>query len=468
MTENVSTYLTTKVFCILEDPKDDSPRVQAREFGSWVKDLPSLLGDTSVNGHKRIVSSSSCQGYPITHSNPGSRLPSSRQPSLSLRVPNISSRPRSRAASLAPALGVEGSELPTVYDQEPEDQDHDEDGLYSRSASNNRRRKRGARKGKNAGVAPPIPLSPGSPIDDTLQSLASASESLAREISKASRSSSKRRGDLPLELPPVPVISQAPVTKKASKWRLGFGKHNNTLAGERAPTSPVEEQPPPLPSATASNVTNLIMGLNAPTPTPSGLSQTRSRSKPRAPRSAGALSDEWNRGRRPNSPPPPLPRQPPRRYSPPSMYSGIGTFLGAPDHKMPTRAKSPRALSPQSTRSGGRPSAISSAASSNWRNSTSTTSSAATSSSAFTRLSNNSSRSISTANTSISASSWRTQQVSSKPKPQAKSNSPTTPFGHDVPVPPKNVKSQYFAFNAFHHLLINLKYSHERCTLGAT
>jgi len=37
MTRPVAEYLTSKVFCILDDPKDDSQRVEARDLGSGSK-----------------------------------------------------------------------------------------------------------------------------------------------------------------------------------------------------------------------------------------------------------------------------------------------------------------------------------------------------------------------------------------------------------------------------------------------
>jgi hypothetical protein len=53
------------------------------------------------------------------------------------------------------------------------------------------RGKRWARKG-SVPTPQPRPI-PGSPIEDTLETLATASQSMARKISRASRSSSKRR-----------------------------------------------------------------------------------------------------------------------------------------------------------------------------------------------------------------------------------------------------------------------------------
>jgi hypothetical protein len=314
MTLPVAEYLTDKVFCILEDPTDDSQRVGAREFGTWIKDLPALLADTSAPGHKRVISTSSIQGFPIAQSVPASHHPSSRQASIHVHAHAAGSRPRSRAPSLGPAYETDGSELPTVFDQELEERDGE--GMYSRSTSNKRNRKRGAR-GKGSGA--PAPLPP----NDKLETLATASQSLAREISKTSRSSSKHRGDLPSESPPpVPVIRTPPVvTKKASKWRLGFGR--NSSSGEKALASPVDdpsslETRPAAMSTTASNVTNLVMGLDPPTPSSSGISQSKT--------ADADQSSTCARGRRPKTPAAPV-----RRGSPPSMFN-VAAFANQPDN----------------------------------------------------------------------------------------------------------------------------------------
>ncbi|KZP34261.1 kinase-like protein [Athelia psychrophila] len=457
MTRPVAEFLAGRVFCILEDPKDDSQRISARELGAWVKELPSLFSPMTPSGHKRAVSISSTQGFPIAPSVHSSRRPScrpsSRRTSLSVGVPAMNSlQPHSRQPSLRPAFEVDGAELPTVFDQDMNDQDYqDDDGSNSRSASTSKRRKRGARGGK--GIATPatpaipvysLPPTPGSPIDHTLATLATASQSLAREISKASRSSSKHRGEpeeppavppLPVMPPPVPVV-----VKKASKWKLSFGKNSSA---EKALPSPLEELPSmdlgkPM-SATASNVTNLIMGLNAPVPIVTSSQPIRNLDDP----------SSWSRGRQPKG----VPAVPassatspgPRRYSPPTMYDATA-FL-APQHKYPgsttsaaSRAKSPRALSPSTARSGSRPTVVvassaSSTASNNWRNSTVSNSSVATSSSAFTRYSNNSARSVSTTATSASGQSWRTQTSKSK---QSSASGPKEPMQPQAI--PKNIK----------------------------
>ncbi|KAF7315267.1 Kinase-like protein [Mycena indigotica] len=455
MTRPVAEHLANKVFNVLDDPKDDSERITAAGFGVWAKDLPELLGQPL--GHKRAGSTASLtQGHRISCSIPISHRPSSRQASgtaSTIRTPAIQSRSLSRAASFGPTIETtyekpEATELSTVIDQEAEEQEEErqfnelkvqtDEPSEDRSPSNNKRRKRGARKGKG-GSQPPA-----TPQNETLETLASASQSLAREISRASRAASQassnrsgtthassrssRRGQpfepvamyaLPVSMlppprsippiPPLPKIHTTPapsmpataIAKKPSKWKLSFGKSSGASAFGRV--SPVEEasSPSDLPmSATASNVTDLIMGLSAPAP-PQSLAH-----------------DEHPRG---------------RRVLDPGYRAYNSSRSPHPDHR--TRdAGSDRAVSPNSIRSH-RPVASSSSSmvSGNWRSSLSTTSSAGTSTSAFTRYSNASTRSVSTVATSVSASSWRAPPTA---KPQSPPSTATT---HPVPIP-KNVK----------------------------
>ncbi|KAG6820525.1 hypothetical protein H0H93_015998 [Arthromyces matolae] len=444
MTRPVAEHLANKVFCLLEDPEDDSTRISARDFGVWVRQLPSLLGSHSIH---RTVSNSS-QGHPIASSTPLSHRPSSRNPSATstVRSPPIQPRTLSRAPSLSPAYETrEHSDLSTVYDHEPEPEEVEHgqgegilDGMESRT-STNKRRKRGARKGKGSNIATDAK-------DDTLANLADASQTLAREISKASRSSSTTRSvssrnsrttsssrrphepfepvslyamptallssprsssttssrgvpiqgaSQPLSSPPTPSLPPpVPVTKKPSKWKLSFGKASaSTLATGRV--SPVEEVSPPSSvdvhassppmSTTATNVTNLIMGLNAPTPPAPSLSDDR--------------PSTWGRGRRDRV-----------YHSTPSNASSKSlTQVTSRSPESRWERRNDRAISPHGTRTGRPPaSSASSMISTNWRSSMSTTSSAGTSTSAFTRYSNSSTRSISTMATSVSSTSWRT------------------------------------------------------------
>lgn len=448
MTRPVADVFANKVFCILDNHSDDSRRMTASEFGAWARNLPSLLSGHSV---QRTVSNSSTQGHPISASIPISHRPSSRHPSsnpITTRTPGMPSRSLSRAPSLGPSYErEEKSELSTVLDHEDEDEDLDDmdfdiEGTTSRSTSTNKRRKRGARKGK--GVAPTT--------DETLVTLAVASQSLAREISKASRSSHRSPSDPPLFDRPTEVIpsplgkartashgttttvpaSPAPAqpVKKPSKWKLSFGKNNAAvaaLAANAGNISPVEEVSPPpsldghhqAMSATASNVTNLIMSLNAP-----AAHSTPAQSSTRSDDS----SSTWSRGRRARGASPPLKD----RSKSPVYPLSTSPHSGNEPWSFPDKG-SERAISPHSTRSG-RPlaSSASSMVSGNWRSSMSTTSSAGTSTSAFTRYSNSSARSISTTATSVSSASWRTNIKPSQPTASGKTGYTTIP---------KNIKS---------------------------
>ncbi|KAG6862331.1 hypothetical protein C0995_016029 [Termitomyces sp. Mi166 len=463
MTRPVAEHLASKVFCILEDSEDDSPRISAREFGVWVRQLPLLLGSHTIH---RTVSSNS-QGHPIAASTPLSHRPSSRHPSgtSTVRSPGIQPRILSRAPSLSPAYETrEHSDLSTVFDHEPEPEETEQDdrgqgevleGMESRSTSTNRRRKRGARKGK--GTTTPDAK------DETLATLADASQSLAREISKASRCSStnqsvssrktgtshsSRRTREPFEPvslyamptallnvsrststssrgvppppPPASSVSSPLVTKKPSKWKLSFGKSSASALAVAAAgrVSPVEEVSssssvdthgsPPM-STTATNVTNLIMGLDA-------------QSLPSSSAGADEKFSTWGRGRRDRFHGPP-----------PTNTSNKSLVLGSYQSTEPHRERrNDRAISPNSIRSG-RPlaSSASSMVSTNWRSSIGTTSSAGTSTSAFTRYSNSSTRSISTTATSVSSASWRTNM-----KPNSTSKNNNTGYA----ALPKNIK----------------------------
>ncbi|KAH7909953.1 kinase-like protein [Hygrophoropsis aurantiaca] len=450
MTPAVAEFLASRVFCIPSPDSVTRYNVSSREFGTWVKDLPSLLGDRETHprpGHKRVVSTSSTVGHPLSSCAP-SRRPSSRAGThgATLRTPIIHSRSLSRAPSFGPAF--EAADLSTVFDsellEEPEPEaeaemmeEAERDLDDGRSRSTKKRGKRGARKGKGVAHA--------NAVDDTLETLAVASQSLAREISMVSRSSSharpidisrgasrspsrarglsaadgittEARAVSTVEVSPVapapapPVAAPVGIVKKASKWKLGFGKNS-------APP-PVEDPAP----GTASNVTNLLMGLS-PMPqqqsTPPVVLPPVTRQ-----RSPADEASTWTRGRRLQNTP----------YNNQTWGPSSGVPGTSPHASV---ERNPRGLSPTSTRSGRAPlassaSSVMSSANSNWRSSMSTTSSASTSTSAFTRYSNSSMRSVSTTATSVSSSSWRAQ---SKPVgPQGKLK------GEPIREIPKNVK----------------------------
>ena len=469
MTLPVAEFLANNVFCILDNPKDDSKRVSARTFGNWIKDLPNLLGSPPMPGHTRTISISSVQGHRL------SSIPHSRRPSLrnSLIVAEGSSRRASRNLSRNPSSGTAFEHklespmtLPPVPDGEFEPEsmadllhdrhdqhDHDaeaevEGETGSRSASTHKRRKRGARKGKGSSTISPI--TPTSAHDVTLETLAQASQALACDISRTSRHSGNTQVSAASDVHPIPypispgmalppisllnasvppsLASLSPsvpsISKKSSKWKLSFGK-NSANAAAGAKLSPAAEDPPSSPdvpspsakqmSATASNVTNLLMSLNAPSvPAPKSAPVSASHHSERDFGTFGDYDDpRVVRGRRSENAYPhnanasktwgPSSGSPFRashtRSSPERRYGGSYGNNGD--------KRSERAVSPSSTRSG-RPlaSSASSMASSNWRSSMS---SAGTSSSTFTRYSNNSSRSVATAATSVSSQSWRSQ-----------------------------------------------------------
>ena len=388
MTMPVARFFATRVFCILGDSADDSPRVSAEEFSVWAKDLPAHF---SVPGHARAISISSTQGHPLASGLPPSR-PASRQASINDTITRRGSRSASRPPSFA--HGYVETELPTVLDNDNEGELHEEpreEGARpnSRTSSTMKRRKRGARKNKGKEVQ-------AEQVDLTLDTLAEASQTLAREISRSSKASGNGFVIDPVPpVPPIPSDSVPPtptITKKPSKWKLIIGKGN----GERSPTvpapSPAAHEPVTIDgrqmSKTASNVTNLVLGLSPPPP-----NSSRSPQRPHGSMQSSQPFDDstYTRGRKKNSP-----------------YGNNGGAGSQSNIEQWADSVEKRGVSPTSTRSGRYlASSASSMASSNWRSSISTTNSTrspTTSSLAFTKYSNNS---ASTVATSMSSGSWR-------------------------------------------------------------
>ncbi|KAG1715609.1 hypothetical protein ID866_1533 [Astraeus odoratus] len=500
MTSAVADFLASRVFCfpsaaLWSAPSSTAPStpVTAREFGEWVKDLPTHfdvlppsmstlgVGNPKAYSHKRVLSTSSTTiGHPLS-SCPPSRRPSSR---AALRTPVLHSRSLSvsRAPSVSASMIGRGvGALETVMDVgdasvDESDSGHgmrqvdagidvgmdaDEVGMGpvkggendlfedGRSRSTKKRGRRGARKSKTAGTTE-------DDRDETLQNLAIASQCLAREISKASRSSSLTNQVISESASAISASAPtAPVVKKTSKWKLAFGKGTNSTSA-----SAIEE---PV-AGTASNVADLIMGLAAPAavastspvpvsnahissltslPSTSSLSlqshrhstysgqsthsyasahsaashdphvvsspYTRTPLTPQRSPADEALT--WTRGRQPQAQ-----AQPYNRSTWGSSVTSHGGHGGLSGHGSTTA----KGTSAQSTRGGlygpngqsvhsvltsSASSITSSSARSNWRSSMSST--ASTSTSAFTRYSNSSTRSVSTTATSVSSGSWR-------------------------------------------------------------
>ncbi|KAI0093165.1 hypothetical protein BDY19DRAFT_989831 [Irpex rosettiformis] len=497
MTPAVADFLANRVFCQLPEEFDDSPRVSARQFGVWIRDLPDLLAPQlpatpssrpGSAGHVRTPSINLVNIAEI-HAHRLSSIPHSRRPSLrsaaGSRNPSLLANQRtswalSRASSLGPAPeeherlfqssagGVGLGVLPAVIDQEGEDEHENydqeqelESACGSRSASQAKRRKRGARKGKGAAAAAAAAI-PSTPLpstqDQTLEVLASASQALARELSKTSKTGSvssphttssamgsfnvpERAPLTPVivaaPLPPAPIAAAPAITKKPSKWKLGFGKSSSNSSS--AAKEPVAANPTQSSSATTiNNVSNLIMGLDAPSkpaastarqhspylqqhapPSSSSFASTNAQSRyaPSQNSSVVSLDDPaWARGRRNRA----------NRAADPGdgMWGASTVSAFANTSRQPTSnlALPPSSSSVLTRQRGVSPASASqvsvmsaSTASSNWRSSMSSASSAATSSSAFTRYSNGSVRSISTTATSVSNTSWRS--ANSKPAP---------------------------------------------------
>jgi hypothetical protein len=395
MTIPVAEYLAEKVFCILDDPKDDSQRVEARDFGLWIKDLPSLLADPSTSGSKQVVSMSSTQGFTIASSAPLSRRSQLRQTSIN--------------------MDLEGQN----------------EEISSRSASITKRRKRGARKGKGSGVPTSQPLHLGT----SLETLMAVSRSLTREISNASQSSSNHRDDLPLKFPDrPPILTPTAPTKKASKWTLSFGQ-NSSSRKKQLPSSvdeagSLETNTPTSTSATAANVTNLIMGLTPPPLAPSGDL-----------RSTAVDADQsslWDKDHHRKLS---VPRESvgASQVSPPMTQGDSDHFAPQPYNQRATShlSEPSNSLLLSSTSSGR--AAVSDAdsiASSNWRTSPSD---------AASLFSTFSSQSSSSQGTSVSSSSWRTGGSTYKDN-----RSPDPPTDNPTRQLPKNVKSEYYYLASAH------------------
>src|SRR5216684_3150787 len=84
MTLPVANFLIENVFCILEDPTDDSQLIGACEFGEWVRDLPTLMAapPSVTHSHSCVPSTTSiATGHPIALA-PAFCHPSSCQPSI--------------------------------------------------------------------------------------------------------------------------------------------------------------------------------------------------------------------------------------------------------------------------------------------------------------------------------------------------------------------------------------------------
>ncbi|KAJ7794776.1 hypothetical protein B0H14DRAFT_2922184 [Mycena olivaceomarginata] len=284
---------------------------------------------------------------------------------------------------------------------------------YSRKQAEEKKRER-VRTGKSSsntlnwmnpdgnGSVPDLSLSTPVPTVEELLAVLLASNEQLLEAIKLFDDLKRAAGERDVENRSQREVRMDPRVRPASKWKLSFGK-SSASALERV--SPVEEAspdtlvPPTLMSATASNVSSLIMGLDL-TPPPSASADERPRGRLTR---LSVPPDGFSPAKRPN-----------RERSKSSRSPHPGSEHWDADH---------RTTSPNSMRRG-RPIASSvssmvsgvSGSSGNRRSSVSPTSSAGTSTSAFTQFSNASVRSISTTATSVAAQSWRPALSSNNPK----------------------------------------------------
>lgn len=250
----VAAYLACHVLCVeVED------RVSARDFGQWIKTLPEMIGgrkaarelkmakiDTRVNGADKGLFAKS----PIQPSEQ-SRKPSTS--ALTSSAPSLSSLPPPNLLALqggilpTPELigetDLDGEEMrsattvdeqPTPVDMEslssPDPIDPDGEGVDgdaadsdARSLSQHRRRKRGVRKGKAAQAALAAAgtgdQSSKEERDAMLKELAAASQSLARHLSKTSRTGSEFDTTDTIDFPPLGTTPSQAAAAKKSKWK---------------------------------------------------------------------------------------------------------------------------------------------------------------------------------------------------------------------------------------------------------
>ncbi|KAH9953943.1 kinase-like domain-containing protein [Russula dissimulans] len=182
MTLPVANFLVENVFCILDDPTDDSQRISARKFGIWVRHLPDLMAPSQpkTHAHSHIPSTVSVSTSDSLASAPAFRHPSVR-PSRTRNTFTDAGLDYDRGDSLVfPSLDFvpeEGENGEWQQQPWPRARHHESDVVRSSSPSdwsNSNWRKYGV-KGK--GTTPSE-----DPIDEALEPLTIAFERLGREL----------------------------------------------------------------------------------------------------------------------------------------------------------------------------------------------------------------------------------------------------------------------------------------------
>ncbi|KDQ21820.1 hypothetical protein BOTBODRAFT_214030 [Botryobasidium botryosum FD-172 SS1] len=453
MTNEVAEFLADRVFCVVEDG-DAAQRVTAQEFGLWAKRLPAMLADDKV--FSPVVASR--PSFMMTQDDSTAVEADRPAEQLPVAVPTGLLTPALASPQLPPVPLSDGPIAPL--------EDAAEDDPSSRAAST-KRRKRGTRS-KSKTVSSPAPIAPpelGAARDATLDDLAAGTQDLVREISRQSKGLPLPPPPPPplpsnnLLAPPVPALpTPRPIpVKKPSKWNVFRSAKDLASSDAHAPSQPQprsstpeyegnefgdESTPRPLGmSATAANVSSLVMGLG---PAPRA---------PRAPPSEKSEKGAWHRGRAQEQQPvhgrglggatSPLGA---RWTGNGNVSGGGGGAASGPDHRWPGSASASGPAQADnrserytpSVRSRGGLYGVTADNSSNWRQSYSSTSSVATSS-AYTRFSNGSVRSLSTVATTVSTGSAlrSVSSIAEKPEPPA-----PVPKRVHPPMPATNVKRE--------------------------
>jgi hypothetical protein len=278
----VASYLANRVLCI-----DVDDRVTAREFGRWIKGLPEMIaGKKAVHALKvaRIETQKAAYDKAMFVKSPLDKPDKERKASTSALTSTAPPSATSATTNFAPAppMAPALSSLPpaSLFAETPEslptpDLDHDGDDLRSattvdeqptpvdtsassspetvdaettpqgtvdlddaRSLSTHKRRKRGVRKGKAAQAALAAAQAGDKPSqeerDALLHELASASQSLARDLSKFSRPPELDITKME-EFPPLGTTPAQIAAQKKSKWKdmMKLSSGNPELAALR-------------------------------------------------------------------------------------------------------------------------------------------------------------------------------------------------------------------------------------------
>ncbi|OCF36061.1 serine/threonine protein kinase [Kwoniella heveanensis BCC8398] len=252
----VASYLADHVLCI-----DVDARVSAREFGSWIKSLPDMIGGRKALHALKLSRLETNQKTPTDKGlfikSPVNNTPQAVRKgsasALTSTAPTLSSLPPpsqlSQHDSSLPTPELEHDrfeltsattvdEQPTPIDastfpspEEPIDEENATESVAddkdcadadSRSLSTHKRRKRGIRKGKAAKAAAAAAAAGEQPSqeerDALLAELTEASQSLAREISKVSRPSEFDLNRIE-DFPPLGTTPAQAAAAKKSKWK---------------------------------------------------------------------------------------------------------------------------------------------------------------------------------------------------------------------------------------------------------